>query len=335
MSDGILLVAHGTVDDLEDLPDFVARIRRGHPAPPELLAELRRRYERIGGSPLNAINRRLAARVAERSGRPTQVANRLAKPFVKDVLAEMVAAGVTRVGNRLASPFVKDALAELGAAGVTRVAAVPLAQYSAHVYAEATREAAAALATESGAKLDVIAAGCWADEEELLAEYVGSIETAVAALPDRKRTTVVLSAHSLPVAAVRAGDPYERDVRATADAITVRLASRAGEPPPRTVVTFQSQGMTGTGPGGKPVEWLGPDLAVTIEACRARGDTDVVFAPIGFLADHVEVLYDLDVEAKQWVEKAGMCYHRTRLPNDGEAIVQAITHVARRLLGHA
>jgi ferrochelatase len=311
MSDGILLVAHGTVDDLEDLPDFVARIRRGHPAPPELLAELRRRYERIGGSPLNAINRRLAARVAERSGRPTQVANRLAKPFVKDVLAEMVAAGVTRV------------------------AVVPLAQYSAHVYAEATREAAAALATESGAKLDVIAAGCWADEEELLAEYVGSIETAVAALPDRKRTTVVLSAHSLPVAAVRAGDPYERDVRATADAITVRLASRAGEPPPRTVVTFQSQGMTGTGPGGKPVEWLGPDLAVTIEACRARGDTDVVFAPIGFLADHVEVLYDLDVEAKQWVEKAGMCYHRTRLPNDGEAIVQAITHVARRLLGHA
>jgi len=311
MSDGILLVAHGTVDDLEDLPDFVARIRRGHPAPPELLAELRRRYERIGGSPLNAINRRLAARVAERSGRPTQVANRLAKPFVKDVLAEMVAAGVTRVAE------------------------VPLAQYSAHVYAEATREAAAALATESGAKLDVIAAGCWADEEELLAEYVGSIETAVAALPDRKRTTVVLSAHSLPVAAVRAGDPYERDVRATADAITVRLASRAGEPPPRTVVTFQSQGMTGTGPGGKPVEWLGPDLAVTIEACRARGDTDVVFAPIGFLADHVEVLYDLDVEAKQWVEKAGMCYHRTRLPNDGEAIVQAITHVARRLLGHA
>jgi ferrochelatase len=311
MSDGILLVAHGTVDDLEDLPDFVARIRRGHPAPPELLAELRRRYERIGGSPLYAINRRLAARVAERSGRPTQVANRLAKPFVKDVLAEMVAAGVTRVAE------------------------VPLAQYSAHVYAEATREAAAALATESGAKLDVIAAGCWADEEELLAEYVGSIETAVAALPDRKRTTVVLSAHSLPVAAVRAGDPYERDVRATADAITVRLASRAGEPPPRTVVTFQSQGMTGTGPGGKPVEWLGPDLAVTIEACRARGDTDVVFAPIGFLADHVEVLYDLDVEAKQWVEKAGMCYHRTRLPNDGEAIVQAITHVARRLLGHA
>jgi ferrochelatase len=136
------------------------------------------------------------------------------------------------------------------------------------------------------------------------------------------------------VAAIRAGDSYEREVRATADAITVRLASRAGEPPPRTIVTFQSQGMS-TGPGGRPVEWLGPDLAVTIEACRARGDTDVVFAPIGFLADHVEVLYDLDVEAKQWVEKAGMRYHRTRLPNDGDAIVQAITQVARRLLGHA
>jgi ferrochelatase len=324
MSDGILLVGHGTVDDLEDLPDFVARIRRGHPAPPELLAELRRRYETIGGSPLNAINRRLAARVAERAGLPARVANRLAKPFVKDVLAEMAAAGVTRVAE------------------------VPLAQYSAHVYADATREAAAAFASEGGARLDVAAAGCWADEEELLAEYVSGIESAVASVPDRKRTTVVLSAHSLPVAAIRAGDPYERDVRATADAITVRLASRAGEPPPRTVVTFQSQGMS-TGPGGKPdgtspaspergphqIEWLGPDLAATIEACRARGDADVVFAPIGFLADHVEVLYDLDVEAKQWVEKAGMRYHRTRLPNDGDAIVRAITHVAQRLLGRA
>jgi ferrochelatase len=238
------------------------------------------------------------------------------------------------VANRLAKPFVKDVLAEMAAAGVTRVAEVPLAQYSAQVYADATKEAAAALTGETGAKLEVIAAGCWADEEELLAEYVGSIESAVATVPDRKRATVVLSAHSLPVAAIRAGDAYEREVRATADAITVRLASRAGEPPPRTVVTFQSQGMS-TGPGGRPVEWLGPDLAVTIEACRARGDTDVVFAPIGFLADHVEVLYDLDVEAKQWVEKAGMRYRRTRLPNDGDAIVGAITHVARRLLGHA
>ena len=111
------------------------------------------------------------------------------------------------------------------------------------------------------------------------------------------KTTLVMTAHSLPVAAIRAGDPYEREVRAaTAQGRRVRGVADGTDGVTRQVA-FQSQGMS-SGPGGKPVEWLGPDLAATIEACRARGDTDVVFAPIGFLADHVEILYDLDIEAR-------------------------------------
>jgi ferrochelatase len=100
------------------------------------------------------------------------------------------------------------------------------------------------------------------------------------------------------------------------------------------VVAFQSQGM-GTGPGGKPVEWLGPDMLATIDACRARGDAHVLFAPVGFLADHVEILYDLDVEARRWVEERGLVYHRTRSLNDSAPLVRALAHVAGPLLGHA
>jgi ferrochelatase len=293
--EAVVLVAHGTVDDLAELPEFVARIRRGHPAPPELIAELRRRYEAIGGaSPLNAINRSLAAKVERALG------------------------VTTRLANRLASPLVADVVGELAKSGVTRIAAVPLAQYSAHVYAEAV---------EGAAKQAGIAAACaggWAREPALIGAYVDGVTEALAGL-DRARTTLVLTAHSLPVAAIRAGDPYEREVRATADAVAARLDAV------RSIVAFQSQGMS-TGPGGKPVEWLGPDLLATIEAARARGDAHVVFAPIGFLADHVEVLFDLDIEARGWVESRGMTYRRTPSLNDGDALVQVLAGVARPLL---
>ena len=301
MKQALLLVAHGTVDDLGDLPEFVTRIRRGHPAPPELLAELRRRYEAIGGqSPLNAINRRLAARVEEATGVTTRIANRLARPFVNEVVAE------------------------LAKEGATHLASVPLAQYSAHVYAEAVEAAAEA------AGIAATCAKSWSEEPALIAAYAGAIGEALAGI-DASRATVVLTAHSLPVAAIRAGDSYEREFRAAAEAIVTRLVSRAGEPLPRTVVAFQSQGMS-AGPGGKPMEWLGPDLTATIDACHARGDRDVVFAPVGLLADHVEILYDLDLEARGWVEERGMIFHRTRSLNDGDAIVGAIAGVAKTLL---
>jgi ferrochelatase len=307
MKQAALLVAHGTVDDLDELPAFAARIRRGHPAPPELLAELRRRYEAIGGrSPLNAINERLAARVEEAIGVPARVANRLARPFVKEVLAG------------------------LAGEGVARVVVLPLAQYSAHVYAEAVTEAA----TELGARIEIATAPSWGDDPGLLDAYADVIAESLAPIEDRSRTTVVLSAHSLPLAAIRGGDPYEREFRAAAAEVVARLSARdAGteQTPGRHVVAFQSQGMS-SGPGGRPVEWLGPDLLATIEDCRLRGDADVVFAPIGFLADHVEILYDLDIEARAWVEERGMAYHRARSLNDSEPLVRVLSALARKLL---
>jgi protoporphyrin/coproporphyrin ferrochelatase len=307
MKNAALLVAHGTVDDLSELPEFAARIRRGHPAPPELLAELRRRYEAIGGqSPLNAINRRLASRLEEIIRVPVRVANRLARPFVKDVMGD------------------------LAQSGVERIVAVPLAQYSAHVYAGAVDEAAAELA-RGGARIEAVCAPSWGEEPALLDAYATAIAESLAPIDPVAQTTLILSAHSLPLAAIRAGDPYEREVRAAAAKIGDRVVARAGERALRQVVGFQSQGMS-AGPGGRPVEWLGPDLPAAIEECRARGESHVVFAPIGFLADHVEILYDLDIEARGWVEERGMTFHRTRSLNDSEPLVRVLADLTLPLL---
>ena len=127
MTDAVLLIAHGTVDDLKDLPSFLANIRRGHPAPPDLVAEMRPALRAIGGrSPLNAINQRVAKKLEARLGIPV------------------------RACNRLWTPRPHDALAELASHGATKVAVVPLAQYSTHLYAETVQKAEEARAGEGG-----------------------------------------------------------------------------------------------------------------------------------------------------------------------------------------
>ncbi|HEX3344100.1 MAG TPA: ferrochelatase [Polyangiaceae bacterium] len=289
MTAAVLLVSHGTVDDLEDLAAFVTQVRRGRPPGADLVAELRRRYEAIGGrSPLNAVNARLAAKLGAHLGTRTAWANRLWRPSVRDVLAQ------------------------LAADGVGRVAVVPLAQHSAHVYADDARAAA------EGTGLALACAPGWGERAELHAAFVERIERV---LGDPVRTTVLFTAHSLPRAVVEHGDPYEREVRAAAAAIAERLG-----PGVRTAVAFQSQGF------GAPGEWLGPDLAAALDEAAAGGDARVVVAPVGFLADHVEILYDLDIEAAAMARERGLAFVRAPSLNDDDDLVAILADVARPLL---
>jgi ferrochelatase len=132
---------------------------------------------------------------------------------------------------------------------------------------------------------------------------------------------LLFTAHSLPVAVVRAGDPYEVEVRASADAIALELGSQK----PSSEVAFQSQGMGGG-------QWLGPDLPTALDAARAAGKKHVLVAPIGFLADHVEILYDLDIEAEALAKERGLTLSRTRSLNASDGLLDALEHVARPLL---
>jgi ferrochelatase len=290
MSSAVLLVSHGTVDDLDDLAAFVTRVRRGRPPGADLLAELQRRYRAIGGqSPLNAINGRVAAKLAARLGARTAWANRLWKPYVRDVLADLVAEGVTGV------------------------AVVPLAQHSAHVYEEDARSSA------QGVDVALACAPGWGQTPALHQAFARRIRSV---LFDPAQTTVLLTAHSLPRSVVDRGDPYEREVRASAAAVSERLGDGV-----RTVVVFQSQGLGAAG------EWLGPDLRWALDDIQARGDRHVVFAPIGFLADHVEILYDLDIEAAGMARERGLGWTRAPSLNDDDDFIDVLAGVARPLLG--
>lgn len=296
----VVLIAHGTVESLDDLPEFLANIRRGHSAPPELVAEVRRRYEAIGGrSPLNDITREVASKLEARLGLPTRIANRLFHPYPKDVIAK------------------------LAASGIRRIVTVPLAQHSAAVYAAAMTAAA----KEVDPSIEVLCAPNWGRTPELTRAFADAVRRALEQVPagEADRTALVLTAHSLPLAIVKAGDPYEAEVRASAEdvAATVRADGGAFS---ESVVAFQSQGI------GSGTAWLGPDLRETLEALARRGKKHVVLAPIGFLADHVEILYDLDIEAKAWAGDFGTMLYRSASLNAGMGLIDALAAVTQNVL---
>ncbi len=293
--DGVLLIGHGSVEDPADIPEFVRTIRRGRPTPQSIIDEVAHRWHAIGGSPLARITREVAAALEAR----------LAIPVV--------------VGNRLWRPWAKDAVAALAARGVDRVLSLPLAPFSVHVYNPTSVEACRA------ASVACVEAPPWGEEPALVDAFVDVLRAARSHVPAERRdgAHVLFTAHSLPKRVIAAGDPYEAQVRASAAAVARAAAL------PRWSVAFQSQGLDSTSGGG---EWLGPDLPTAIATLAAEGVRDVVFCAIGFLADHTEVLWDLDVEAKAMAERASVSYHRAASLDVHPRLLDALEAVARRTL---
>lgn len=310
----VVLIAHGTVEDLADLPRFLANIRRGHAPPPELVAEVRRRYEAIGGrSPLTDISRSLARKLEAELGIPVRLAMRLFSPFPKDVLA-----GLAKEGR-------------------DRIAVVPLAQHSAKIYVSAVADAAAELAkAEGGPSFTVRGAGNWGRTPSLAAAFEGVVREALVAAGVTSKdevasTTLLFTAHSLPKFIIDAGDPYDVEVREAAREVGARITQSPELAGLDVRVCYQSQGMSQPARDGTIPPWLGPDLKESLQSI-AQTKKRVVVAPIGFLADHVEILYDLDIEAMGWAKDLSLAFSRTRSLNDSEPMVRAITDVARSVL---
>jgi ferrochelatase len=143
-----------------------------------------------------------------------------------------------------------------------------------------------------------------------------------------------MTAHSLPKAVALRGDPYEGELRKASDTIAGIVRLRIGRELPSRVA-FQSQGMGARGPNGEPIEWLGPEVRTVLDEAAADGRRSVVFAPVGFLADHVEILYDLDIEARALAEERGLRYLRAASLNADADLVEVLGDIARPLLGHA
>ncbi len=287
----LLFVAHGTVERLDDLPEFLARIRHGRPASAELVAEVRRRYALIGRSPLLDISREQAELVGSRLGLPAFV------------------------GMRLWEPSVERALSEAATAGIERLCLVPLAPFSVHVYLQAAQASLQAFARNGRPAPELVGVPAWGEHPRYIAAHAELIERSAP-----PAAALVLTAHSLPLRAVTSGDPYAELASRTASAIG-RALNREYR------LAYQSQGADGG-------EWLGPDLRTTLEQLARSGVREVALAPFGFLSEHVETLYDLDVEASAWARELGLEF--TRVPAIGAhpGLVEALADVARRALAH-
>lgn len=286
---GVLVMAHGTPANLDDLAAFYTDIRRGRPPTEELLQDLRRRYVAIGGtSPLAQITDRQVAALRNALDGPVRV----------------------ELGYRFAEPRIEEAVGALASAGVRRAVGIVLAPHSSVV---SVREYARRAEHASPDTMAVSVIDRWHRYPGLARLWAGRLREAMSSLHDApvERTRVIFSAHSVPQRVVDEGDDYPQQVRETAEAV----ASESGLVD--FDVAWQSAGRT-------PEPWLGPELLDAIRASAERGARAVVVCPVGFVSDHLEVLYDVDIEARSVAQGAGLEFARPRSPNDDPAFIDVI-----------
>jgi ferrochelatase len=288
---GVVLMAYGTPRTPDDIEAYYTDIRRGRPPTPEQLDDLARRYEAIGGtSPL--------ARLTEAQC-----------DVLRAALEERAPGGFTvALGFKHSAPRIEDGVAALVATGVERVAGLVLApHYSAlsigDYLARAEKAAADAGLTFAGIE-------SWATEPAYIEFLAVAVSDALATLP--AATRVVFTAHSLPRRILETDDPYPRELQATAAAVTERLGLE------RSSIGWQSAGRT-------PEPWIGPDVLELVDEAAADPATDgLLVCPCGFVADHLEVLYDLDVAARQRARAAGVAFARTASMNADPIVLGAL-----------
>jgi ferrochelatase len=300
---GVLLMTYGSPSNVEEMPAYLRSIRGGREPSPELLAEFIRRYEVIGWSPLVRITRAQGAALQRHLDEEEGPGRHLVE-----------------VGMLHSEPGIAGAVRRLAEAGAEQVLGIVLSpQYSSIImgrYNRALEEAAQAL----GPNGQVSVAGAW----HLLPEFVEALAErtveALATLPGgRHDVPVLLTAHSLPKPVVDREPGYVVQLTDTAEAI----AKRVGLEPERWRFAYQSAGHT-------PEEWLRPDLNELLPGLRDAGHEAVLVVPVQFLADHLEILYDLDVAARQEAEEVGIAFHRIELPNTQPALIRALAEVVHR-----
>jgi ferrochelatase len=301
---GVLLMTFGSAVTSADVPAYLRSVRGGGEPSAELVAEFSRRFDIIGRSPLIEITLAQASALDRRLNEDSR--ERL---FV-------VSAGMLH-----SQPWIGDSLRGLAGEGVSRVIAIVLApQYSPLIltgYERALSVAAAAVEPE----LPVRLAGAWHTTPSWIASLAARVNDAIEQLDaaGRARFGVVFTAHSLPRRVVERDPGYMAQVSQTVAAV----AARIGLPADRWVFAFQSAGHT-------PEEWLKPDLTEVLPGIRESGATDVLVVPVQFVADHLEILYDIDVAAAEQARNSGLRFHRIPMPNTDPTFIEALAEVVQR-----
>lgn len=294
MTTGVAVMAYGTPASPDDVLAYYTDIRRGRPPTDEQLADLARRYDAIGGiSPL-----------AERTE-----AQRVALQAALDARAP--GEYVVGLGLKHAAPTIEAGVAELVGRGIDRVVGLVLApHWSSMSVGEYLRRAGGAAAAAGVAFAGIES---WATEPAYVDFLAADVRRRLAAMP--ANTKVVFTAHSLPARIVETGDAYPDELRATAAAV----ARAAGlHPWAQWSVAWQSAGRT-------PEPWLGPDILAVVDELAVSENADgLLVCPCGFVADHLEVLYDLDIEAAGRAGERGLVFDRTTSMNDDPTVIAAL-----------
>ena len=297
---GVLLMAYGTPRSPDEVEPYFTHIRGGRRPSPEAVERLRERYARVGGkTPLLEITAEVARKLQAR----LQSAGR----------------GRYRVyfGMKHWHPFIADVVARIAADGVRRVIAIPLAPHYSHISIGGYQKAVEEALTQSGnGRSEVVFVQSWHRNELFRAMMARLVREGLHSFPAAQRhaVTVVFSAHSLPERIRQWNDPYERELLDSCAGVA-RLAGVAD-----WRFAFQSAGST-----GEP--WLGPDIVDYLEQLYAEGRRYVLQVPIGFVCDHLEILWDIDIEARQWADELGMTLHRTQLPNAHDEFIGVLASI--------
>ncbi|MGA7524755.1 MAG: ferrochelatase [Acidobacteriaceae bacterium] len=309
MADAVLLLAHGTPDTVEEIPEYLSRVTGGRPLPEAVVTEVQHRFSAIGGSPLTRLTLEQGRLLAEELGLPVYAGMRNWKPYIADVVRRMREDGVTRAAVICLAP--QNSRTSVGL-------------YRRAVFAAA--EGALALRF-----LDD-----WADHPLLadaFAERLRAVRDAFSAEVGAP-VPVLFTAHSVPcrtvVSAPQTGagappdppDPYPVEAKQTARLVAGRISGLTEKD---WFFAFQSQGMSG-GP------WLGPTVEDTLTALHGEGVRQLIIQPIGFLCDHVEILYDIDIGFQNFAQNLGMAMRRPASLNDSRQLTLALADLARRAL---
>jgi protoporphyrin/coproporphyrin ferrochelatase len=292
----VLLLAHGS-PNVGDIPEFLSNVGGGRAMPPQVIQEVQHRYSLIGRSPLTVISRQQAAALAAELSLPVYLGMRNWKPFVHEAVAQMTA-------DR-----------------ITHAVAICLAPHNSRTSVGLYRRTLVGENEELVFTVDFVES--WHDHPLLIQAFAERLQPCLKLARSEAggNVPIIFTAHSVPTRTVSEGDPYETQTKETASLV----AREAKLDSPAWRFAFQSQGMSG-GP------WLGPTVEDTIASLHAQGHKGVLVQPIGFLCDHVEVLYDIDIAFRQFAEGRGMHLWRPESLNDSPTLARALADIVRTRL---
>lgn len=289
----VLLLAHGAPDRLGDIPQFLLNVRAGRGLPEKAVQEIIQRYARIGGSsPLLRITKQQAEELQRVLGLSVYV------------------------GMRNWKPYIEEAVRKLAEDGAGRVVAICLAPQNSRTSIQLYRDHLSKAVEKVAPGLEVEFVENWHNHADLIAAFKEKVSSALAEAEAEagQPVPIVFTAHSVPVRTITEGDPYKKQVRETAQLLAQSMGLKEYR------LAFQSQGMT-------PEPWVGPTVESLIDEFARQGCRWIVLAPVGFVADHVEVLYDIDIAFSEYGQKKGVHVVRSESLNASPLFIRCLASI--------